>query len=453
MATTITKLFPTGILQSSVAFDEVTQSAIKNLLTYTEDFTQWSKNTAPNDYTVTANVIAAPNGTITADLIIKSTGAGSSSISFKVFSGAINTAYCGSIYIKAGGYSKVHVGFSNSAFNNTSYGANIDLATGTINTILGGSTVTVQNAGNGWYRVSVTATSNTSGGNYVFRIVPLDNTYSTNFAGDGVSGIYVWGAQVELGSVATPYQGIGASGVVVTPDYSVKLSPTGVYAAQFDEVTPSPIKNLLTYTEQFNQSVYGKQRSSIGAIDTIAAPNGTLTAEKFIEDATATSTHYINSAYATSVGLPTGSIYVKAGERTFCELRIILNSGGGFASNSFVVDLSTGAIVTGAAYGTLTNAGNGWYRLSATATTSGTNYAIRLGIFQSSSVFSYTGNGVSGLYIWGAQLEDNSTVTPYQGIGAAGVIVTPDFAERRTSTGTYLVSGYFDEYTYTIAPF
>jgi hypothetical protein len=26
-------------------------------------------------------------------------------------------------------------------------------------------------------------------------------------------------------------------------------------------------------------------------------------------------------------------------------------------------------------------------------------------------------------------------------------------AERRTSTGTYLVSGYFDEYTYTIAPF
>ena len=26
-------------------------------------------------------------------------------------------------------------------------------------------------------------------------------------------------------------------------------------------------------------------------------------------------------------------------------------------------------------------------------------------------------------------------------------------AERRTSTGTYLVSGYFDEYTYTITPF
>jgi hypothetical protein len=33
------------------------------------------------------------------------------------------------------------------------------------------------------------------------------------------------------------------------------------------------------------------------------------------------------------------------------------------------------------------------------------------------------------------------------------VNLTAGTAERRTSTGTYMVSGYFDEYTYTITPF
>jgi hypothetical protein len=33
------------------------------------------------------------------------------------------------------------------------------------------------------------------------------------------------------------------------------------------------------------------------------------------------------------------------------------------------------------------------------------------------------------------------------------VNLAADTAERRTNTGTYLVSGYFDEYTYTVAPF
>jgi hypothetical protein len=33
------------------------------------------------------------------------------------------------------------------------------------------------------------------------------------------------------------------------------------------------------------------------------------------------------------------------------------------------------------------------------------------------------------------------------------VNLTAGTAERRTNTGTYLVSGYFDEYTYTVAPF
>lgn len=229
--------FVSGIL------DEVTYNStapvIKNLLTYSQDFTQWGKNASPSDYTVVTNSIAAPDGKITADLIVKSTGAGTSSIVFKLFTGSINTTYCGSIYVKADGYSKVQVSFGNSAFNNTNIGANIDLTSGTINSILNSSTVVVQNVGNGWYRISVTATSGASGGNYVFGFQPLDNTYNTNFAGDGTSGIYVWGAQVELGSVATIYQGISASNTLVSPGFSKRIGNDGSsYVTNiFDEVT------------------------------------------------------------------------------------------------------------------------------------------------------------------------------------------------------------------------
>jgi len=236
---------------------------------------------------------------------------------------------------------------------------------------------------------------------------------------------------------------------------SVKVSTTGVYAAFFDEVTQPPIKNLLIYTEQFNQTYYDKTRTNIGGVNVTLAPNNTLTGEKLIEDLTANSTHYLNApglgSYVTSSVLPTASVYVKAGERTVCKLQMILNEGGGFASDALVVDLTNGSILSGT--GTVTPAGNGWYRLSLTATTSGTNYAFRLQIYQSSGVSTYSGDGSSGIYIWGGQIESSTSLTPYQGISSAGTIVTQDFAERRTSTGTYMVSGYFDEYTYSVAPF
>jgi len=177
----------------------------ENLMVVSEDFSQWAKNTAPNDYTVTANSTAAPNNTLTADLIIKSTGAGTSSISYKLFNGLINTLYCGSVFVKAGGYSKVQVAFGSSSFNNVNVGGNIDLTNGSVNSVINGSTVRVESVGNGWHRVSVTATSIGSVGNYVFSVTPLDNSYNANFAGDGVSGIYAWGAQVEKNGFATTY--------------------------------------------------------------------------------------------------------------------------------------------------------------------------------------------------------------------------------------------------------
>jgi hypothetical protein len=73
------------------------------------------------------------------------------------------------------------------------------------------------------------------------------------------------------------------------------------------------------------------------------------------------------------------------------------------------------------------------------------NGSVRL--CNASASNTYNGDGVSGVFLWGGQLEQNSTLTIYQGIAAANILVTPEFAKREASDGTVYVTGSFDEVT------
>ena len=226
----------------ATTFDEVTYSVtnptIINKMAYSQNLTQWSKNASPNDYTATANATTAPDRSNTGNFLLKPALRGSST-AFKSFTGgAINTAYCGSIYLKSGGYTKASVYFDGSAFAADS-GGNFDLTAGTVTSVVGGSTCTITDAGNGWWRITVTGTTDADGGNYLLAFNPLNDAGSSVFTGDGTSGIYMWGAQVELGSTATIYQGIAATGVLVTPIFAIRLTLGGTQYVTgiFDEVT------------------------------------------------------------------------------------------------------------------------------------------------------------------------------------------------------------------------
>ena len=60
---------------------------------------------------------------------------------------------------------------------------------------------------------------------------------------------------------------------------------------------------------------------------------------------------------------------------------------------------------------TVTECGNGWYRISVQYTTSGTLLRIDHNILPTSASSSYSGDGSSGMLFWGSQLEQGSFPT------------------------------------------
>jgi hypothetical protein len=188
---------------------------------------------------------------------------------------------------------------------------------------------------------------------------------------------------------------------------------TRTNAAGLVELVPY---NWFQYSEQFDNAAWGKVNASVTANNT-TAPNGTLTADKLVEN-TATSPHATLQQATTIVGsLYTFSVYVKAAERT--NVRVLIVNSPGTVELRVLANLTTGTFTSAVAgsptstSASMTSVGNGWYRISASmdAPTTGTQGHIYIANTAGST--NYTGDGTSGIYIWGAQLVQGSTPKDY----------------------------------------
>lgn len=233
-----------GVFPPRFDYDPVTLAA-KGLLieeqrtnlalqSQTFDNAAWTKLNA----TVTANATTAPDGTSAADFVVPDTTNNQHGV-FQSVTTASGTAYTHSVYAKAGGYDWLYM----TEGNNVTAQASFNLATGALGTVsgTGSPSATITPVGNGWYRCTLTLTPIASPHNIQFRAVNANGGGA--FAGNGTSGIYIYGAQLEAGAFATSYIPTVASQVTRTADQCSIVAPNfapwynqseGTFVASFD---------------------------------------------------------------------------------------------------------------------------------------------------------------------------------------------------------------------------
>lgn len=199
--------------------------------------------------------------------------------------------------------------------------------------------------------------------------------------------------------------------------------------------------NLLLRSQELENATWVKADATVSA-DATAAPDGTSTADRLVEAATVAAhqvTQQITKAASALVYCFT--VYAKAAERRYLLLTHDTGAAGAYVTFDLLLGTISGAATTFGAFTAASAAieavGNGWYRCHLRSTTdTGTafNNRIRIGNIADLSGGS-TGDGTSGVYVWGAQLEQAAFPSSY--------IVTTTAAATRNAdslTNTYTLA-------------
>mgnify|MGYP000107768597 CR=1 FL=1 len=171
--------------------------------------------------------------------------------------------------------------------------------------------------------------------------------------------------------------------------------------------------NLCLQSQTFDNASWTSNQSSVSANAT-TAPDGTSTADLLTEDSTAGAVHRATQSLTTTAAAHTASVYVKPNGRTWVYMRMADNTST--PRRCYFNCSGSGSVGTAESgmTGSIAALANGWYRISATIGTAlaGANFLV-FGLSSADNTETYNGDGTSGIYLWGAQLEAASFPSSY----------------------------------------
>jgi hypothetical protein len=193
--------------------------------------------------------------------------------------------------------------------------------------------------------------------------------------------------------------------------------------------------NLILQSDNFASASWVQVAASISS-NVETAPNGSVSAEKLITDSGSTQGRVTQSF--TLTGSHIYSVFAKASEWGWISI-LPLSSTGGVWFN-----LTNGTIGTQQSgfVGSITSFGDGWYRCAVQFTGIGASGTTARIISTNANGVQSTGDGTSGIFIWGAQLEAGSFATSYIPTVASTVVRSADVCSITGSdfTGFYNAS-------------
>ncbi len=375
-----------------------------NLLEQSETFdtASWPKL----ECSITANSTNSPIGTLTADSLIES-NTNSRHMIYRAFTSVVGQSYSLSVYCKQSTRRYANINLKTSSTASPRFSALFDLQTGlNVSTSAVGSptgtSFDIVSFPNGWYRISISMNATSTSTEYE---ISTSNSTTPSLAegtpaylGDGTSGIYIWGAQLNIGSTAKPY--FPTTDRLNVPRLTYQNGGGGCPSLLLEKQST----NAVFPSEDFS-TTWSLYNSATITTNQATSPDGTQNADKITTTNSANALYNVNDA-GSSAGDYTASIFVKPINNNSLGLGMTNDTTGeAFVLINVATGVGTTTSQTGWSNATYTwqQHANGWYRITLTAT-KGSGGAAR---------FILKGNSSSDYYIWGAQLEASSYPTSY----------------------------------------
>jgi hypothetical protein len=353
--------------------------------------------------TITSNSVIAPNGTLTADSSLSNSGV-AAHVVYQFFP-SVNGTYTFSCYVKKANSRYVEIKIAGTAVNWVAAVFDLDTATVTKSQASNwtGLATTITNVGDGWYRFSISGTGTTdasfnAGIQYVDSATP---TFAANYAdvivnGSGVVDYYIWGAMLNIGSTALPYQ----------PTTDRLNYPRITYQNGRGAVLNEPQRtNLVLYSQQFDAGGWVQYNNGTITANSTTSPDGTQNAYTLNVATTGYSGLY--RIVSGGTGVATVSGFFKKGT---IDWVLLANTAGNDGVAWFNLANGTIGTVDAGYSATIEPLKDGWYRCSMTGPSQNIAiWQIAGATSDNNTTPAYAGN----IYIWGAQVEVGSLPTSY----------------------------------------